>query len=304
MKFTLSTHWNAGRHTTGETLVEEAINLGFDQIELGYDLRPELVPGIKKRMEEGAINVTSVHNYCPVPPTATVGHPELYTLTSTNKSIREAAIYHTTQTIRFAAELGAKIVIIHCGSVEMKDYTRKLIKLYENGKRFSNLYEKTKFDLQLAREKKITRSLTHLVNGLNRLKPALLETGIQLGLENLPYCESIPTESECKFLIKQLGSNCCCYWHDIGHGQIMENLGLASQHHALESLLPVLGGMHIHDVASGIHDHLMPPMGTVDFTTFKKYVKSDIPKVLEPSSSLSPKHVKRGLAFLKEKWDE
>ena len=303
MKFALSTHWNAARHTTGETLVEEAIKLGVDQIELGYNLHPHLVPGIKKMVSEAAIQVISVHNFCPVPPTAGAGDPELYTLASSDKSTRDAAIYYTTKTIHFAAELGGKIVVIHCGNVEMKNYTKRLIKLYKSGKRFSNMYEKIKFDLLLTREKKVKDQLNYLLVGLSQLKPILLETGIRLGLENLPFYEGIPTDSECQILIKKLGADCFCYWHDIGHGQIKENLGLANQQASLQTLFSFLGGMHIHDVASGIHDHLMPPMGSVDFVSFKKFAKADLIKVLEPSSGLTFNQVRQGLAIIKNQWE-
>ena len=302
MKFALSTHWNSRRHTTGEALVEEVITLGFDQIEMGYNLQTYLVPGIKKMVDERAIKVTSVHNFCPVPPAAPEGHPEVYTLASSSKGIRDAAVRYTARTIRFAAEVGARIVIIHCGNVEMKNYTKKLIQLYKTGKRLSNLYEKTKFDLLLIREKKVKVHLNHLVNGLNQLKPVLLDTGIRLGLENLPSWEGIPTEPECHSLLKELGKDCFCYWHDIGHSQIKESLGLVNQLKSLQALAPFLGGMHIHDVASGINDHLMPPMGSVDFSRLQKFAQANIIRVLEPSPKLTFCQVARGLAILKDQW--
>ena len=302
MKFSLSTHWNARRHTSGEALVEEVINLGIDRIELSYNLQSHLVPGIRKMIDEHVIEVTSVHNFCPVLPAAPAGHPEVYTLASSSKTIREAAVYHTAKTIRFAAEVGATVVIIHCGNVEMKNYTKKLVQLYRTGKRLSNVYEKTKFDLLQTREKKVAFHLGHLIDGLNRLKPVLSDAGIRLGLENLPSWEAIPTELECRSLIKKLGTDCFCYWHDIGHGQIKENLGLVSQLKSLETLSPFLGGMHIHDVASGVHDHIMPPMGSVDFPSLKKFAGADILRVLEPSPRITTSQVKQGLAILKEQW--
>ena len=302
MKLSLSTHWNAGRHTMGEALIEEVIDLGIDQVELGYNLRPELVPGLKKMVSEKAINIMSVHNFCPVPVAAPAGHPELYTLASSNENTREAAIYHTTKTIRFAADMGAKFVVLHCGNVEMKNYTKKLLKLYENGKRFSNLYEKTKFELVVIREKKIAFHLNHLVRGLERLLPVLRETGVRLGLENLPSYESIPNQDECQWIMKKFGSEYLCYWHDIGHGQIRENLGLANHLNSLEMLFPFLGGIHIHDVASGIYDHLMPPMGTVPFFKLKKFAHDGVVKVLEPSPKLSFHQLQQGIAIIQEQW--
>ena len=85
-------------------MVEEILSLGFDHLELGYDLRMDLVPGLQKMVQERAVKVDSVHNFCPVPIGAPRGHPELYTLASTDRKIREGAIHHTSKTIRFAAE--------------------------------------------------------------------------------------------------------------------------------------------------------------------------------------------------------
>ena len=71
----LSTRWNAGRHLSGEAMLEEILALGLQQVELGYDLRLELVPGVKAMIASGAVKVRSVHNFCPVPIGAPRPHP-------------------------------------------------------------------------------------------------------------------------------------------------------------------------------------------------------------------------------------
>ena len=107
MIFGLTTRWNAGRHTSGEALIEEILGLGFDHVELGYDLRIDLVPGVQKMVRDGTVKVNSVHNFCPVPVGAPRGHPELFTLASGDPKIREGAVHHTAKTIRYAATVGA-----------------------------------------------------------------------------------------------------------------------------------------------------------------------------------------------------
>ena len=87
MSFALTTRWNAGRHTDGEALIEEILGMGFRHVELGYDLRRDLVPGVMKMVEKGAVKVDSVHNYCPVPMGAPYGHPELFTLADRDATV-------------------------------------------------------------------------------------------------------------------------------------------------------------------------------------------------------------------------
>ena len=302
MKFALSTRWNARRHHSGEKMIEEILQLGFDQVELGYNIRSNLVPGVKKMVEENAVEVVSVHNFCPVPAVAAEGHPELYTLTSKDKSTRESALTYISQTIRFASEVGAKIVVLHCGNVEMKTYTSQLVKLFKNGKRLSNSYEKVKYNLFVVREKNVKIHLTHLLNGLTQIVPLLEETGVRLGLENLPSWEAIPTEVECLHLIKKFGCKFLCYWHDLGHAQIRESLGLIHHQNQLKNLYPFLGGMHIHDMDANLHDHVMPPSGVIDFSGLKRIVKGSLPKVFEPSPRQSSESVQSGLTYLKNLW--
>ena len=55
MEFALSTHWNAARHARGEDLIEEILGLGFTHVELGYDLRMELVEGVKAMVARQAV---------------------------------------------------------------------------------------------------------------------------------------------------------------------------------------------------------------------------------------------------------
>ncbi len=82
MEFALSTHWNAGRHGRGELMIEEILQLGFRRVELGYDLRQELVPGVVAMVRMAANTRDSVHKFLPVPLCASAGYPQLRTLAS------------------------------------------------------------------------------------------------------------------------------------------------------------------------------------------------------------------------------
>jgi sugar phosphate isomerase/epimerase len=303
MEFGLTTHWNASRHTTGEALIEEILGLGFRRVELGYDLRMDLVPGVQKMVAEGAVKVDSLHNYCPVPVGAPKGHPELFTFASSDARTRESAVHHTTRTLRFAAEVGAKIVVAHAGYVDMPRLSWDLHALIEKGEQFSPLYEKTKLKLQILREKKAKAHLDHLSRCLELLVPVLDETHVTLALENLPTWEAVPTELEMENLCRQFAPKHLRCWYDMGHGQIRQNLGFINQERWLERLSPFLAGMHIHDVAHTVADHVMPPGGNTDFARMKKFAMMDILRVIEPAPNESAENIVEALKFLRRTWE-
>lgn len=302
MNFALSTHWNAHRHTRGEALIDEILSLGFDRVELGYDTRVDLVAGIKQRVAAGAVRVDSLHNFCPVPMVAMSSGPEIYTLADPDPRVRQNAVTHTTNTIRFAAELGAPYVVCHAGNVAMEHYSRSLWDLAAAGRQFTPQFEKTKMRMQLERDKRAPKQLQFLEEGVAKLLPVLEETKVALCFENLPSWESIPTEIELETLLKKFNSPRVRYWHDVGHGQIRQNIGLINQDRWLDRLRPWLAGMHVHDVVPPAMDHVMPPRGKVDFSRLKTVAQTDIVRVIEPSSRAPREDVETGFKFLKEAW--
>lgn len=302
LPFALSTRWNAGRHTSGEALIEEILELGFTRVELGYDLRMDLVPGVKAMIDQGAVKVGTVHNFCPVPMGASRGHPELFTFASKDPDIRKRAVQHTTRTIEFAVEVGADTVVSHSGNVDMKRMTMELIALMEQGRQQTPQYEKKRLKLQMTREKKARKQLGFLKEGVERMLPVLQEHGVVLALENLPTWEAFPTEMEIMDLLKQYGSSGLRYWHDLGHGQIRENMGMIHQVRWLERLQPWLAGMHVHDVAAPAQDHVMPPHGNTDFQRFIPFGTLPIHRVVEPTPKTPPEIMREALVYLKEQW--
>jgi sugar phosphate isomerase/epimerase len=302
LEFALSTHWNAHRHIHGEAMLEEILALGFRSVELGYDLRIDLVPGVKKLVEAGTVKVTSLHNFCPVPIGAPRGHPELYTLAASDKRERQNAVHYTSQTLRFAAEVGAKYIVVHSGNVEMDLISRQLFDMYVEGQLYTDQFEKVKLKMQVVRDRKVPKQLEYLNESLDKLLPVIAETGVKIALENLPTWESIPTEVELEVLMRKYFAHGVCYWHDMGHAQIRQNLGLINVERWMDRLQPYIVGMHVHDVHPPASDHVMPPLGQIRFERFQKYGTSDIVRVIEPTTKTPADEIVKGLAFLKSTW--
>ncbi len=299
----LSTRWNASRHQSGERLIEEILGLGLGLVELGYDLRAELIPGVKAMVAAGAVRVDSVHNFCPVPVGAPRPHPELYTPGSTDRQEREFAVIHISRTLRFAAEVGAKVVVCHSGNVDMPKFTFDLLRLAGRGEQFGEPYENLKLKAQITRDKKAPRQIEYLTESLGKLALVVKETGVQLALENLPTWEALPSELEAEQLMKRFHADGIRLWWDIGHAQVRENLGFINASRWLRRLAPFLAGMHIHDVEPPGQDHLMPPRGKVDFPALADVAKMDMVRVLEPAPDTEADQIVRAVAYLRESWN-
>src|SRR6202030_853681 len=128
-----STCWNSHRHTDGAAMLHEIIDLGFKRIELGHGIRISLMPGIQKMFDEGEVEFSSLHNFCPLPVEVLGASPDCYQFSSAYSKERERAIRQTFQTIDFAERLGAPFVVMHLGEIRMKPVTDSLIKLAQKG---------------------------------------------------------------------------------------------------------------------------------------------------------------------------
>jgi sugar phosphate isomerase/epimerase len=302
MILSLSTRWNASRHRSGEAMIEEILAAGFDSVELGYDLRLDLVAGVRAMVARKAVTVGSVHNFCPLPVGAPVAHPELFELASLDRRMRESAVRHTLRTVEFAAEVGARAVVLHAGNVRMWRLTGKLVRLCEKGRRDEPRYERIKLRLLARRARKAPPYLAALCQSVEELLPSAQAAGVCLAFENLPSWEAVPTEVEMESLARRFASPHVGYWHDFGHAQVRENLRLVNHHHWLERLRPWLAGAHVHDVAPPACDHLLPPDGQIDFAAFQPCLKPGMPLVLEPAPGLGVERIVAAARFLCGVW--
>ena len=303
MPFSLSTRWNAGRHHTGEAMLEEILALGLGIAELGYDLRAELIPGVKAMVAARAIRIDSVHNFCPVPVGAPRPHPELYTPASPDRREREYAVTHISRTLRFAAEMGARVVVCHSGNVDMPKCSFDLLRMAARGEQFGEPYESLKLKAQITRDKKAPKQIDFLSESLEKLIPVVKETGVKLALENLPTWEAIPSELESEKLMKRFHADGIRLWWDIGHAQIRENLGFINASRWLRRLAPHVAGMHVHDVEPPGQDHLMPPRGKVDFPALAEFARMDMVRVLEPAPDTETAQIARAIEYLRGTWN-
>jgi sugar phosphate isomerase/epimerase len=302
--YSFSTCWNSHRHSDGRALLREVRELGFDFAELSHGTRISLVPGILDAVDAGEIKISSLHNFCPLPMGVNHAAPNLYQFSDERPRERELAIKHTLKTLEFAARVKAPLVVLHSGSIDMKNYTDKLLEMAARKEKDTPKYQKLCGELDVRREAKKEKFFERTIESLKKILPEAESRGIKLGIENRQALEELPIDSDYRFLFHTLSSPSLVYWHDTGHAQIKENLGFIHHSLHLESLQDRLAGFHIHDVQFPGRDHCAPGTGTVDFPALKPMVKSDHIKVFELSPSLTVEEVKAGIQRLKSIWGQ
>jgi sugar phosphate isomerase/epimerase len=285
-------------------MLREIRDLGFEYAELSHGTRISLLPGILAAVDAGEIKISSLHNFCPLPMGVNNAAPNLYQFSSERDRERELAHRYTMKTLDFAARVKAPLVVLHLGSVDMKDYTDRLLEMVARGDQDSPKYQRLCAEADEKRESKKGPYFERMKQMLATLLPEAESRGIMLGAENREALEELPFESDFQFLFRELNSSHLGYWHDTGHAQIKENLGFIVHRMHLESMGDYLRGFHIHDVQFPGKDHCAPGTGSIDFAGLKPLVKPEHIKVFELSPSLGPEAVKQGVAHVKSIWGE
>src|SRR5437667_6299635 len=131
--YSFSTCWNSHRHPDGRAMLREIRELGFEYAELSHGTRISLLPGIIDAVDAGEIKISSLHNFCPLPMGVNYSAPNLYQFSAEREREREMAQRCTLKTMEFAVRVKAPVIVLHLGSIEMKDYTRRMLGQLEEG---------------------------------------------------------------------------------------------------------------------------------------------------------------------------
>jgi sugar phosphate isomerase/epimerase len=279
--FAFSTCWNSQRHSDGREMLHEVRALGFEHAELGHGTRLSLLEGVQKAVTEGDIKISSLHNFCPLPFGVMGPAPDYYLPSSRDEGERHAAVQHTLRTIDWAANLGAKVVVLHLGRVQMRNYTMRLLDLHAAGKASTPKFQRLREKGVAVRNKKRQKHLDQVYRTLEAVLPHAREVGVKLGMETRFGIEEIPDEQEADQILTRFGTETILYWHDVGHAAVKEVLGLMVMESILGRFRGRTLGMHLQDFAPPDEDHQPPGFGTFDFARLTPFVTDDMPLVWE-----------------------
>jgi len=292
-----STNWNASRHSDGASIVREILELGFDTIELGHGLSVSQLHGIRGAFAGGNFKVLSVHNFCPMPIEVMTDNPDCYEFTSHRLGERDRATRLTRQTLETAVEFGARFVVLHLGRImPLRGMTDSLLdKLRLKGVADRD-YNRAKLDAVQKREKQGPAFLDRVTRLLEPLMDQASTMGLTLVVENRSDFEAVPTERELLALLRRFDSPHLRYWHDFGHAQMRESLGLLNHAQWLGEIAPFAVGAHLQDARWPDEDHLIPFEGEIPFDQLVPLLPSSLPYILELSSKARPLAIQNAVA--------
>jgi sugar phosphate isomerase/epimerase len=299
-----STCWSSHRHTEGEPLVREILEMGFDTIEISHGLKVSLLPGILKCIDAGLVKVSGVHNFCPSPVELMIDAPDAYEFTSHRPHNRERALALTLKTIEFGAKVKAKYVVLHMGSTPMKPLMKELQDMAEEGQLHSREFVKKKLAMIKERERLGPFYCERSKEALKVIIDHAEKHDVPVAIESRSHYEQVPTEREMVEFMKEFHGPFVGYWHDFGHVQLKHNLGLLDHEEWLGRMEPYLIGCHLHDVVWPRKDHRVPFQGSVDYASLLPMVNPAKPIVWELSLSRRKQHVLEGLAKWREKFPQ
>jgi len=285
-------------------MLQEMAALGFEYVELSHGIRITLVPGILRAVEEGVIKVASCHNFCPLPNGVMHAAPNLYMPTSRDFKERDQWLRHTKRSVDFAAQVGAKNLVLHLGSVEFFWFNPapKLDRYLEAHLGIDPANDATYQKLLASALAKLRAKLPpfreHLQAGLAALLPYAAEKGVALGCENREKFDELPIDADyADFLAAFPAAAPVGYWHDTGHAHIKEGMGLLQHREHLEKNAPRAIGFHLHDVSAEGRDHQPVGSGKIDFEMISRFWRPEHELVLE----LSPRVKTEGVLESKQR---
>jgi sugar phosphate isomerase/epimerase len=304
MSLVISTAWNAFRSTDAERMIAELKDLGFGEVELSFNLTSGMVDTVEELVRRGEITVSSIHNFCPVPEglKREEALPDFFSMSSADEAERKRSVECTKASIDTACRLNAKAVVLHCGRVEVRDIFKELVKVYAREGADNAEFRVLRSAMIDRRRERARPYLENTLRSLDELNSYAAKREMRLGVETRYYYTEIPSLEEFGVIMGAFKGGMVRYWHDVGHAQVAENLGLAKQEDFLDSFKDQLLGMHIHDVRGSL-DHKAPATGDVDFKRFIPYITAQTIKVMEIHHPSPAQELISGRDFLKTVFD-
>jgi len=274
----LSTMWARGRYTDLIEFSRDAQSWGYSAIEANAYVTSD---GMLNMLTQGALPLSSLHNPCPNVQSSRDCSAYDLSLCSLDESERSEAVSFAAATIEQAALVGARAVVLHMGHVPVgMSMQRRLHALWHEGQMGSEEYLKVSEHLLALRGADQRAHLERALETLRELEDIARPRGIMLGLETRHNVHELPNLEEMGVLLAESDPAVVGYWHDTGHAETQERLGVARHQDWLQRYSSRLIGIHLHDVNSE-RDHQCPGAGQLDWEMVARYLPDAAIRVCE-----------------------
>ncbi|WP_199613612.1 sugar phosphate isomerase/epimerase family protein [Paenibacillus alkalitolerans] len=300
--YSFSTMWNLRKHTRGEDIINEILDLGFEQVELNYNVTAELLSTIEPMIESGRVRISSVHNVFPFIPDKNYDTDSVM-LGFDDLEKRRRAVELLTGSVDYAVRYGAKGVVVHPGEVPF-DYNidAELKRLWREHGRNSPEYAAL-WDLMLEQRNALAPiHVRRIQESLEIVSEYIAKKGhdVKIGIETRSRCNQIPTLQEAGQIIEGLQGAPVYLWYDIGHGMLMDRMGLYDNVKEILELKHKVLGIHIHETVDLV-DHWCPYIqsgGDDGFDAFLDVIEAAPIKVYELRSPNTAEQIEQSFQIM------
>lgn len=290
----LSTMWGIGQFPGLGDFIRASQALGITRFELNHGVDSQMLRDVNLNGHK----ITSIHEPCPADVSVGTLKARNWLISAADEGERRSGVVAIQHSIDLAQELGARYVIVHPGRVDIdRTDESRLYALYRDGKSGTPEYAGLKAQLVQARAEQAPLNLQSVSRSLLELAAYADKHGVRLGLENRFYYHEIPLPDELEMLLNLGTGDVIGYWHDVGHAQVLENLGLNKHAEWLHRFGSRIVGTHLHDVI-GTGDHRPAGTGKMNWEMVAQHLPADALRTCEFQSSYTSEQVAAGVRFL------
>ncbi len=295
----LSSSWCSSRYQDGYKMLKDMAGMGFEYVELSHGVRITLVPGILRAVEEGVVKVSSTHNFCPLPTGVVQAAPNLFEPSAKDEREHDQWLRHTKRSIDFAAQVKAQVLVCHLGSVGFFWFnpSRAVSKYLDANPEAGRKPEDKAYQALLLKSmaklrKRMPPFWEQVKTSISEVLDYAKQKNVKLGLENREKFDELPIDADyAEFVASYPADAALGYWHDTGHADIKEGMGLLKHREHLAKNAPRLIGFHLHDVDAEGDDHQPIGAGHIDFEMVSSFWKPEHLLTLEFGPRLKPEEV-------------
>ena len=281
-------------------MAKEMAGLGFEYIELSHGVRITLVPGVLRAVEEGVVKISSTHNFCPLPTGVLQAAPNLFEPSVREHREHDQWLRHTKRSIDFAAQVKARVLVCHLGSVDFFWFNpgravRHYLRDHPDAGRdrsdtaYAELLKKAVGKLR----KRMGPFWEQTKKSVNEVWEYAAQKNVKLGFENREKFEELPLDDDHLELLNGLPATAPVgYWHDTGHADIKESMGLLQHREHLQKMAARILGFHLHDVNAQGQDHQPIGGGHIAFKMISEFWRPEHLLTLELSPRVSVEDVR------------